>query len=201
MATTTTTAAVVVKRFLSSTFSPAHSFSRHLPHQLTRWSHTSATSIRPSPSLRASSKQQLIQSSPFSSSSASTENLTLRFRASSTGEWYTINDAQPGETIKDVAKRHDLPSIEATCGGQCECATCHAYIVTAAEGEGDSSKPELDAEPPEEVFPEKSEAEDDMLDYAIDRRSSSRLTCQVKVTPEIAQWMDQNGGWIELPRF
>ncbi|CAD6977182.1 unnamed protein product [Tilletia controversa] len=165
------------------------------------------------------------------SSTPANNNLTLKFRASSNGEWYTITDAQIGESLKDVAKRHELPSIEATCGGQCECATCHAYIVT---GGGENSAPELDTEPPETVFPEKSyvlaepvrgrkvsepltililsissrlalpaisEAEDDMLDYAIDRRPSSRLTCQVKVTREMAEWMQQTGGWIELPRF
>ncbi|KAK0549060.1 hypothetical protein OC844_006927 [Tilletia horrida] len=131
--------------------------------------------------------------------------LQLRFRASATKEWYTITDAQLGETLKDVAKRHGLPSIEATCGGQCECATCHAYMVSPAQestqaGAGDAA-PDLDAEPPEDVFPEKSEAEDDMLDYAIDRRASSRLTCQVKVTRELADWMQHTGGWIELPRF
>ncbi|CAD6892324.1 unnamed protein product [Tilletia laevis] len=157
-----------------------------------RSSHTS--SIRPS----APVYQPSSPSEHQSSSTPANNNLTLKFRASSNGEWYTITDAQIGESLKDVAKRHELPSIEATCGGQCECATCHAYIVT---GGGENSAPELDTEPPETVFPEKSEAEDDMLDYAIDRRPSSRLTCQVKVTREMAEWMQQTGGWIELPRF
>jgi ferredoxin len=46
-----------------------------------------------------------------------------------------------------------------------------------------------------------SDAEDDMLAYAIKRRDNeSRLGCQIDVTPELAAWMAE-GGRIELPRF
>ncbi|KAK0547120.1 hypothetical protein OC845_004276 [Tilletia horrida] len=140
--------------------------------------------------------QQASQGTP----TAESGHVALRFRASSTGEWYNITDARLGETLKDVAQRHRLPSIEATCGGQCECATCHAYFVTARAGAGKEGEPDLDVEPPEDVFPERSEEEDDMLDYAVDRKASSRLTCQLKVTSEIRDWMQTRGGWIELPK-
>jgi ferredoxin len=46
-----------------------------------------------------------------------------------------------------------------------------------------------------------SDAEDDMLAYAIKRKEGeSRLGCQIDVTPELAAWVAQ-GGRIGLPRF
>lgn len=36
-----------------------------------------------------------------------------------------------GETIKDVARRHDL--VEAICGGLQECATCHVMLEGSEE--------------------------------------------------------------------
>ena len=33
---------------------------------------------------------------------------------------------------QETARRHELPSILATCGGHCECATCHVLIPPAA---------------------------------------------------------------------
>lgn len=41
-------------------------------------------------------------------------------------------DARVGENLKDVAQRGGLEEIEATCGGKCECATCHAYLAKPA---------------------------------------------------------------------
>lgn len=41
-------------------------------------------------------------------------------------------DAKIGENLKDVAQRGGLEEIEATCGGKCECATCHAYLANPA---------------------------------------------------------------------
>lgn len=48
--------------------------------------------------------------------------------------WYT---GFTGETLKDVAKRHDL--VEAICGGVQECATCHVML----EGDGLPEQPEV----------------------------------------------------------
>lgn len=66
-----------------------------------------------------------------------------------------------------------------------ECATCHLYL---------SSSPA----PP---VSEPSEAEDDMLGYAIGyKEGESRLGCQIEVTKDLAKWCDE-GGIIRLPRF
>lgn len=42
-----------------------------------------------------------------------------------------------GETVKDVAQRHEL--VEAICGGLQECATCHVML----QGEGLPEQPEV----------------------------------------------------------
>lgn len=42
-----------------------------------------------------------------------------------------------GETLKDVAKRHDL--VEAICGGVQECATCHVML----QGENLPEQPDM----------------------------------------------------------
>ena len=45
-----------------------------------------------------------------------------------------------------------------------------------------------------------SEEEDDMLEYALFRKPTSRLTCQVRVSNELAEWM-RRGGRVELPQY
>lgn len=50
-------------------------------------------------------------------------------------------------------------------------------------------------------IPPISEAEEDMLEYAIGRREGqSRLGCQVKVTKALLRWLE-GGGELKLPRF
>ncbi|MCO5597999.1 hypothetical protein L7F22_052088 [Adiantum nelumboides] len=121
-------------------------------------------------------------------SSSPTDEVPLKFR-SFEGKEYNLS-GKIGESLKDIAKKYDLPSIEATCGGQLECATCHSWLID-----------DKDQLPREEVLPGKTEEENDMLDYAIDRKESSRLICQVKVTKELSDWMMNQGGRCQLPRF
>lgn len=78
-------------------------------------------------------------------------------------------DAQPGSTVMENAVRNSIPGIDAECGGACACATCHVYVDdawTAAVG-GPAAM------------------EEDMLDFAFDVRPTSRLSCQIKITPEL----------------
>ena len=78
-------------------------------------------------------------------------------------------DAEVGSTVMETAIKNDVPGIEAECGGACACATCHVYV--------------------DEAWREKvggpSPMEEDMLDFGFDVRSSSRLSCQIKVTAEL----------------
>ncbi|KAG8953882.1 hypothetical protein FRC04_001512 [Tulasnella sp. 424] len=93
-------------------------------------------------------------------------------------------DAKPGQNLMEIAKAAGLPSIEGICGGQLECATCHVYLPPTAP-----------VHPP-------TEAEEDMLEYAIGRKEGeSRLGCQIPVTPELVDWLRREGNDVKLPRF
>jgi 2Fe-2S ferredoxin len=78
-------------------------------------------------------------------------------------------EAEPGITVMEAAKLNDIPGIEAECGGACACATCHVYVNP--EWIEKTGKPEA--------------IEEDMLDFAFDVRKESRLSCQIKVTPDL----------------
>ena len=78
-------------------------------------------------------------------------------------------EAQEGATVMETALRNSVPEIEAECGGACACATCHVYV--ADEWTGIVGKP--------------SQMEEDMLDFAFEVRPTSRLSCQIKVTPAL----------------
>jgi len=78
-------------------------------------------------------------------------------------------DAEVGATVMETAIRNDVPGIVAECGGACACATCHVHV----------------AEDWKERVGEPSPMEEDMLDFAFDVRPTSRLSCQIRVTPEL----------------
>ena len=78
-------------------------------------------------------------------------------------------EGEPGLTVMEVAKMNLIEGIEAECGGACACATCHVYVDEAWREKTGS---------PEQM-------EEDMLDFAFDVRSESRLSCQIKVTDAI----------------
>lgn len=75
-------------------------------------------------------------------------------------------DAQPGETILEVAHRHGIPE-GSNCGGVCGCSTCHVYVVQGFDS-----------------LPEMSDKEQDRLDRAFDVRMNSRLGCQAEIADE-----------------
>ncbi|CAN1545205.1 Fdx Ferredoxin [Rhabdaerophilaceae bacterium] len=75
-------------------------------------------------------------------------------------------EGEIGSTVMETAIRNAIPGIEAECGGACACATCHVYIDESWLGTVGKSQP----------------MEEDMLDFAFDVRSNSRLSCQIKLT-------------------
>ena len=75
-------------------------------------------------------------------------------------------DGLPGMSVMETAIKHQVPGIDADCGGACACATCHVY-----------EEPEWK----EKVGP-RNPMEEDMLDFAFDVRDQSRLSCQIKVS-------------------
>jgi ferredoxin, 2Fe-2S len=80
-----------------------------------------------------------------------------------------VVETEPTVTLMEAAKMNDVPGIEAECGGACACATCHVYI--------DDAWRERTGTP--------AQMEEDMLDFAFDVRAQSRLSCQIKLTPEL----------------
>ena len=86
----------------------------------------------------------------------------------SSGAQRTV-EADVGSTVMEAAIRNNVPGIEAECGGACACATCHVYI----------------AEDWREKVGPPTPMEEDMLDFGYDVRPNSRLSCQIKVSPEL----------------
>ena len=84
------------------------------------------------------------------------------------GKSHTVEVAE-GLTVMEGAVQNNIPGIDADCGGGMACATCHVYVK-------------------DEWFDrinKKSEGEDDMIDQAYEPKKSSRLSCQIQVSPEI----------------
>ena len=80
-----------------------------------------------------------------------------------------VVDAEIGQSVMEAARNHGIPGIIADCGGSCACATCHVYVE--AEWLARTGVPDG--------------LEGDMLEAAEDVRDVSRLSCQIRVTPEL----------------
>jgi ferredoxin, 2Fe-2S len=78
-------------------------------------------------------------------------------------------EAEEGSTVMEAAIRNGIPGIEAECGGACSCATCHVYVDEEWADAAGQPQP----------------MEEDMLDFAFDVRPNSRLSCQIRVRPEL----------------
>ena len=78
-------------------------------------------------------------------------------------------EVETGYSVMEGAINNNIDGIVAECGGACACATCHSYI--------------------DEAWVDKLTAmddmEDSMLDAAFERKSNSRLTCQIEVSDEL----------------
>lgn len=86
--------------------------------------------------------------------------------------------ADPGQTVMQLAVDNGVAGVAAECGGACACGTCHCYI------EADTFEA-LGPAAPNEV---------DMLEFVIDPKPNSRLTCQIVITPEM------DGLVVSVPR-
>ncbi|HEX4025958.1 MAG TPA: 2Fe-2S iron-sulfur cluster-binding protein [Steroidobacteraceae bacterium] len=78
-------------------------------------------------------------------------------------------EVKSGRSVMSAAMQAGLEGIEAQCGGNMACATCHCYV----------QEPWLEQlEPP---------SDDELLmlgNVAAERRDNSRLSCQLTVRPE-----------------
>ncbi len=73
-----------------------------------------------------------------------------------------------GDRLLEIGQARGMP-LEGTCEGQMACSTCH--VIVAAEDFG--------------RLPRASEEEEDMLDLAVGATRTSRLSCQIVLTPEL----------------
>ena len=76
--------------------------------------------------------------------------------------------ADPGSSLME-AIRTTVGEIEAICGGNRSCATCHVYMDERYSA----------------YIPQITEEEDDILDNSDHRRPMSRLSCQIPVSNEM----------------
>ena len=81
------------------------------------------------------------------------------------GARHTI-DVPPGQSVMEGAVRNGVPGIDADCGGNCACATCHVFVDAAWESKIEGPQP----------------GEKSMLDYVQGAKPNSRLSCQIAVT-------------------
>jgi ferredoxin, 2Fe-2S len=79
-------------------------------------------------------------------------------------------DSRDGESAMLAATRHGLDGIVAECGGNAMCATCHVYVDESWLAR----------------VPPMGDEEDALLDgAAAERLPNSRLSCQIKLAPEL----------------
>jgi len=90
-----------------------------------------------------------------------------------------VVDSQTGVSLMQAAIDNLVPGIDADCGGECSCATCHVMV----------NENWL-----EKVGP-PGEMEESMLDLNPERQDNSRLSCQVEVSEEL------DGLRVSMPEF
>ena len=78
-------------------------------------------------------------------------------------------EAAAGISLMQLALTNGVPGIVGECGGVMSCATCHVYVEEAWFGR----------------LPAPRQAELDMLEFADDPTTFSRLGCQIKVRDEL----------------
>ena len=88
-------------------------------------------------------------------------------------------DATVGISVMSAAVDNGVPGIDADCGGECSCATCHV-MVTEEWVEATGSP---------------NDTEEAMLDLNPEREPTSRLSCQIEVTDAM------DGLIVRVPEF
>jgi ferredoxin, 2Fe-2S len=87
------------------------------------------------------------------------------------GSAHTV-EVPVGTSLMRGAVDNNIAGIDADCGGECACATCHVYVDAAW----------LDRT----GLPEPGSQEETMLSFAAAAQPNSRLTCQIRMREELA---------------
>jgi 2Fe-2S ferredoxin len=90
-----------------------------------------------------------------------------------------VIDASTDQSLMDVAVNGDIAGIDAECGGEMACGTCHVYVD----------------EEWMDKLPTQSDDEQEAIDTLVvgEVRPQSRLSCQIRVTAEL------DGVLVEVP--
>jgi ferredoxin, 2Fe-2S len=78
-------------------------------------------------------------------------------------------EVEEGLSVMRGAVDNGVPGIDADCGGQCACATCHVFVDEAWLGRTGT----------------KREQEESMLSFAAAAEPNSRLSCQIEMTADL----------------
>ncbi len=78
-------------------------------------------------------------------------------------------DLPNGDSVMEGAVNNMIPGIDADCGGQCICATCHVLVEPAW----------LDKLSP------AGEKEHEMINFVEAAKSNSRLACQIRMHDDL----------------
>jgi 2Fe-2S ferredoxin len=84
------------------------------------------------------------------------------------GQSHTL-DVAAGTPLMQAATAAGVPGIVGECGGSAMCATCHVYVDEAW----------FDQLPP------PSDDEEDLLFSTLDKKPTSRLSCQILLSDEL----------------
>jgi len=90
-----------------------------------------------------------------------------------------VVEIEEGEPLMQHAINNLVPGIDADCGGECACGTCH--VIVSDEWINTTGK--------------ASEEEIQMLDMTPEKSENSRLSCQIPITEAM------DGMVVRLPEF
>ena len=94
--------------------------------------------------------------------------MSIKLRFTDSQGNVTEGEAEAGQSLLEAGQALGMP-LEGTCEGQMACSTCHVVV---------------DPEWFDKLSPAVEE-EEDMLDFAAGVRRTSRLSCQIELTPEL----------------
>ncbi len=75
-----------------------------------------------------------------------------------------------GRSVMENIRDAGIDELQALCGGSCACATCHVHLDPASTGQ----------------VPAMDEDENDLLEGSGHRTETSRLSCQIRLTPAMS---------------
>jgi 2Fe-2S ferredoxin len=78
-------------------------------------------------------------------------------------------DVEQDYSVMEGAVNNAIPGIDADCGGQCACATCHVFVDPAWSDRVGTP----------------NDMERSMLEFTDGLTPQSRLSCQIKVSAEL----------------